>query len=80
MNIDLTEKWAKEIALMSDAEFEENCKHIETLLKRRKQALRIHDVSGQVCPLCHGRGEYHIGGSFGGNVEIVRCNCGQTLR
>ena len=47
MNIDLTEKWAKEIALMSDAEFEENCKHIETLLKRRKQALRIHDVSGQ---------------------------------
>lgn len=48
MNIDLTEKWAKEIALMSDAEFEENCKHIETLLKRRKQALRIHDVSGQL--------------------------------
>ena len=47
MNIDITEKWAKEIALMSDAEFEENCKHIETLLSKRKQALRIHDVVGQ---------------------------------
>ena len=40
MNTDLTKKWAKEIALMSDADFEENCKHIETLLNRRKQALR----------------------------------------
>lgn len=42
--------------------------------------LRVADVSGQVCPLCYGRGEYHIGGSFGGNVQIVRCSCGQTLR
>ena len=48
MNLDITEKWAKEIALMSDAEFEQNCKHIETLLNRRKQALRIHDVSGSL--------------------------------
>lgn len=48
MNLDITEKWAKEIALMSDAEFEENCKHIETLLSKRKQALRKHDVSGQL--------------------------------
>lgn len=48
MNIDLTEKWAKEIALMSDADFEENFKHIETLLNRRKQALRIHAVSGSL--------------------------------
>ena len=46
MNTDLTKKWAKEIALMSDADFEENCKHIETLLNRRKQALRKADVSG----------------------------------
>lgn len=51
MNIDLTEKWAKEIALMSDADFEENCKYIETLLNRRKQALRIHDVSNSFCDL-----------------------------
>jgi hypothetical protein len=48
MNIDLTEKWAKEIALMSDADFEENCKYVEILLNRRKQALRIHDVSGSL--------------------------------
>jgi hypothetical protein len=40
MNTDLTKKWAKEIALMSDADFEKNCKHIGTLLNRRKQALR----------------------------------------
>lgn len=52
MNLDITEKWAKEIALMSDADFEENCKHIETLLNRRKQALRIHDVSGSLCEYC----------------------------
>jgi hypothetical protein len=45
-----TEKWAKEIALMSDAEFEQNCKHIETLLNRRKQALGVHDVISCVCP------------------------------
>lgn len=50
MNLDITEKWAKEIALMSDAEFEQNCKHIETLLNRRKQALRIYDVISCVCP------------------------------
>jgi len=47
MNLDITEKWAKEIALMSDADFEQNCKHIEALLNRRKQALRIHDVVGR---------------------------------
>jgi hypothetical protein len=39
MNLDITKKWAKEIALMSDADFEENCIYIEILLARRKQAL-----------------------------------------
>lgn len=28
-----------------------------------------------VCPLCGNRGEYVIGGSFGGSVQIVKCNC-----
>ena len=32
------------------------------------------------CPLCNGRGEYHTGGSFGGEVQIHQCECtkGQT--
>lgn len=45
MNLDITEKWAKEIALMSDADFELNCKHIETLLNIRKIALRQTECS-----------------------------------
>jgi sporulation protein YlmC with PRC-barrel domain len=47
MDLDIINKWAKEIGLMSDTEFEENYKYIETLLNRRKQALRIHDVVGR---------------------------------
>lgn len=29
------------------------------------------------CPLCHGSGEYHIGGSFGGPIIVHRCRCGK---
>lgn len=29
------------------------------------------------CPLCHGSGEYHIGGSFGGPITVHKCNCGK---
>jgi hypothetical protein len=47
MDLDIINKWAKEIGLMSDTEFEENYKYIETLLNRRKQALRIHNVVGR---------------------------------
>lgn len=32
----------------------------------------------EVCPLCNNTGEYHFGGSFGGSVQIRKCNCGQT--
>ena len=28
-----------------------------------------------LCPLCHGKGEYTIGGSFGGSVQIIKYNC-----
>jgi hypothetical protein len=27
------------------------------------------------CPLCRGKGEYHIGGSFGGGTTTHKCNC-----
>lgn len=27
------------------------------------------------CPICHGTGEYHTGGSFGGPVVYNRCHC-----
>ena len=46
MNIDLTEKWAKEIALMTDEEFAENCKYIEMLINKRKTVLPQAAVSG----------------------------------
>lgn len=73
MNLDITEKWAKEIALMSDAEFEENCKHIETLLSKRKQALRIHDVSG----MCEHPWASVIGD---GEMKPAKClKCGKYL-
>jgi|LakMenEpi03Aug12_release.lakeMendotaPanAssembly.Ray.scaffolds.fasta_scaffold1387197_2 hypothetical protein len=52
----------------------------EYLQKIANKNFVLADVSGQVCPLCFGRGEYHIGGSFGGSVQIIRCDCGQTLR
>lgn len=82
MNIDLTEKWAKEIALMSDAEFEENCKHIETLLKRRKQALRIHDVMHLLpCPFCNGKATTRTT-TFGDSMTdnyTVECENGHSL-
>lgn len=48
MNLDITKKLTEEIALMSDAEFEENCKYIEILLSKRKQALRIHEINSSV--------------------------------
>lgn len=28
------------------------------------------------CQLCHGNGEYTIGGSFGGNTQVIQCKCG----
>lgn len=73
MNIDLTEKWAKEIALMSDADFEENCKYIETLLNRRKQTLRIHDVSGSL-PIFKCKCGYETSDSVSWCVHADCCN------
>lgn len=32
-------------------------------------------LNSNSCPLCHGKGEYTIGGSFGGSVQIIKCNC-----
>ena len=49
MNIDLAEKWAKEIALMTDEEFAENCKYIEILINKRKAVLPQADVIKSVC-------------------------------
>ena len=28
------------------------------------------------CPICQGRGEYTTGGSFGGPVQVHKCDCG----
>jgi len=27
------------------------------------------------CPKCNGDGEYHYGGSFGGEVHYAECDC-----
>ena len=32
-----------------------------------------------ICPLCFNNDEYVIGGSFGGNTNIVKCNCNENL-
>jgi len=52
MNIDLTEKWAKEIALMTDGEFAENCKYIEMLIDKRKAVLPQAVVIKSACEKC----------------------------
>ena len=33
-------------------------------------------VISPVCSICGGKGSYSYGGSFGGSVSTVRCNCG----
>ena len=40
-----------------------------------ENSLHKHVVINPVCPLCHGKGEYNFGGSFGGAVQTVRCPC-----
>lgn len=75
-------KWYDRATMPEDAQTDEAdlVQNVESYLQTEGKNIVLSDVSGQVCPLCHGKGEYHIGGSFGGNVQIVRCNCGQTLR
>lgn len=33
------------------------------------------DLNLIICPLCFNKGEYYIGGSFGGTKCVVSCNC-----
>lgn len=46
------------------------------LANERNPNIRVvHDNVDSNCPICHGSGEYHTGGSFGGPVIYNRCNC-----
>ena len=38
--------------------------------------LQQTDVISPVCSICGGKGSYSFGGSFGGSISTVRCNCG----
>lgn len=40
------------------------------------EQLQQADVISPVCSICGGKGSYSYGGSFGGAVSTVRCNCG----
>ena len=36
----------------------------------------IPPVISPVCSICGGNGSYSFGGSFGGAVSTIKCNCG----
>ena len=40
----------------------------------KNNAVLPHVMSS--CPICQGRGEYTTGGSFGGSVQVYKCDCG----
>jgi tartrate dehydratase alpha subunit/fumarate hydratase class I-like protein len=42
----------------------------------KKQIEMLFDmINKNTCPLCHDTGFYSFGGSFGGAVQTVRCDC-----